>query len=100
MKSDGAVDRQVARGRDGAASGSADSPDLGRVLSAASRNGVFERLGSAPGGLSSGEAARRLSERGANVLAEVHGRSLGLRFMENFYHLFAIMLGGCARDLC
>jgi magnesium-transporting ATPase (P-type) len=43
-------------------------------------------------GLTSDEAARRLEEYGRNEIREIKGRSLILKFLENFYHLFAIML--------
>lgn len=43
-------------------------------------------------GLSPQEAAARLERYGANEIAEVKGRSLALRFLANFYHLFAMLL--------
>jgi magnesium-transporting ATPase (P-type) len=43
-------------------------------------------------GLTSDEAERRLAEYGRNEIREIKGRPLILKFLENFYHLFAIML--------
>lgn len=43
-------------------------------------------------GLSSTAAAERLEEYGPNRIREIKGRSIVLKFLENFYHLFAIML--------
>ncbi|MBE0476467.1 MAG: cation-transporting P-type ATPase [Coriobacteriia bacterium] len=43
-------------------------------------------------GLSSDEAAARLQRYGPNEIAAVKGTPLALRFLANFYHLFAILL--------
>lgn len=64
-----------------------------------SREQLLELLQTAEGGLPSAEAARRLSEFGPNEIQEVRGRPAIFKFLENFYHLFAIMLwvaGGLA----
>jgi len=56
-------------------------------------------LGTSVRGLSGEQSAALLSEIGPNEIREVAGRPLYLRFLENFYHLFAIMLwvaGGLA----
>ena len=53
---------------------------------------LYESLGSRPAGLTADEAASRLEEYGRNEIREIKGRSLILKFLENFYHLFAIML--------
>jgi len=61
--------------------------------------GVFDELGSSRQGLSPEEAAKRLAEYGPNEISEVKGKPIILKFLENFYHLFAIMLwigGGLA----
>ncbi|HET6352274.1 MAG TPA: cation-transporting P-type ATPase [Coriobacteriia bacterium] len=60
---------------------------------------LYERLGTSEAGLTSQEAAARLERYGPNEIREIRGRSLILKFLENFYHLFAIMLwvgGGLA----
>ncbi len=60
---------------------------------------VFEALRTSPAGLSSDEAATRLEHYGLNRIEEVRGTPLILKFLSNFYHLFAIMLwvgGGLA----
>ncbi len=53
---------------------------------------VFDALETGDGGLSSAEAAARLERYGPNEIREIKGRPLILKFLENFYHLFAIML--------
>ncbi len=53
---------------------------------------LFESLGTSSQGLTSEEAAKRLEEYGRNEIREIKGRSLIWKFLENFYHLFAIML--------
>ena len=53
---------------------------------------MLESLGSSRGGLTSEEAAKRLEQYGPNEIREIKGRPLILKFLENFYHLFAIML--------
>jgi len=66
---------------------------------AQSRDEVFETLETSENGLSSAEAALRLERYGPNEIREIKGRSMILKFLENFYHLFAIMLwiaGGLA----
>lgn len=60
---------------------------------------VFVALESREQGLTSEEAAQRLEQYGLNEIREIKGRPLILKFLENFYHLFAIMLwiaGGLA----
>lgn len=80
----------------------ADAPlacDTEPTCHALTRNEVFERLGTSEHGLSSEEAAARLAQYGPNEIREIRGKSLLLKFLENFYHLFAIMLwvgGGLA----
>ena len=56
------------------------------------RDDVYETLGTHPNGLSEEEAALRLEQYGPNQLREVRGKPLVLKFLENFYHLFALML--------
>ncbi len=63
------------------------------------REGVLQALGTSEDGLTSAEAASRLQRYGPNEIREIRGKPLILKFLENFYHLFAIMLwvgGGLA----
>ena len=53
---------------------------------------LFESLGTGLQGLSNQEAAERLSQVGKNVLQEVKGKPLILRFLSQFTHVMAIML--------
>ena len=53
---------------------------------------LYDSLGSSPQGLTSDEAAKRLEQYGRNEIREIKGRPLIWKFLENFYHLFAIML--------
>ena len=53
---------------------------------------VFKKLGTPKTGLTKQEVAKRLEEYGLNEIKEVRGRPLYLKFLENFYHLFAILL--------
>ncbi len=53
---------------------------------------IFRELESDPGGLSEEEAAARLARFGPNMLKEVRGRSLLLRFTENLTNLLALLL--------
>jgi P-type Ca2+ transporter type 2C len=64
----------------------------GRECSIQTRDQVFESLKTTDAGLTSEEAAKRLTEYGPNEIREIKGRSMILKFLENFYHLFAIML--------
>ncbi|MCL6471896.1 MAG: cation-transporting P-type ATPase [Firmicutes bacterium] len=56
------------------------------------RDEVYSKLNSSPRGLSEDEAKRRLDEYGPNKIEEVKGTSLILKFISNFYHLFAVLL--------
>lgn len=58
----------------------------------ANRDDVYAALESTPLGLSEVEAARRLEEYGPNELREIKGTPMWVKFAENFYNLFAIML--------
>jgi hypothetical protein len=49
-------------------------------------------LGSAPTGLTAAEAARRGIACGPNGLERVRGRPLGMRLLEQFWSLFAVLL--------
>lgn len=63
------------------------------------REGVFEALATGESGLTSQEAASRLERYGLNEIRKIRGKSLVWKFLENFYHMFAIMLwigGGLA----
>lgn len=70
-----------------------------RGCNSVQRDDVYGVLGSTPLGLTEEEAARRLEQYGLNQLREVKGKPMWLKFAENFYHLFALMLwvgGGLA----
>ncbi|MFA5866976.1 MAG: cation-transporting P-type ATPase [Actinomycetota bacterium] len=65
----------------------------------APKDDVLKLLESETSGLESDEVARRLETFGLNQLAELKKKSIILKFLENFYHLFAILLwigGGMA----
>ena len=64
----------------------------GSECSIQTREQVIDSLKTAEAGLTSEEAARRLAEYGPNEIREIKGRPLIFKFLENFYHLFAIML--------
>jgi len=64
----------------------------GSECSVQTREQVLESLGTSEAGLTSAEAAKRLEQYGPNEIREIKGRSMILKFLENFYHLFAIML--------
>ncbi|NLG49613.1 MAG: cation-transporting P-type ATPase [Chloroflexi bacterium] len=53
---------------------------------------VYAALDSRPDGLTQAEAEQRLERYGRNMLREVQGPSLWLRFLSNFTHLMAILL--------
>ena len=53
---------------------------------------IYKELETTPSGLSEDEAKRRLERYGQNVLRELKGKPLFLRFMENLYNLLAILL--------
>jgi Ca2+-transporting ATPase len=53
---------------------------------------VYERLGTQPEGLTRVEAEQRLQRFGLNLIREVKGKPLWLRFLANFTHLMAILL--------
>jgi Ca2+-transporting ATPase len=65
-----------------------EGPDFFRIEAAE----VLKRLETSRNGLSSKEAAKRIEQYGLNEIVEVKGRPLYLKFLENFYHLFAILL--------
>lgn len=56
------------------------------------RHKLIERLGTSEQGLDHATASERLVRYGPNRIREVKGRPLVIRFLENLYHLFAIML--------
>ncbi|MHB9002661.1 MAG: cation-translocating P-type ATPase, partial [Coriobacteriia bacterium] len=63
------------------------------------RDDVYRVLETRLDGLTDEEAAQRLTEYGPNELAESKARPLWIKFVENFYHLFALLLwvgGGLA----
>ena len=68
-----------------------ESPSI-EQYSALSTAEVLSALGASASGLTSAAAAERLGEHGPNEIREVVGRPLILKFLGNFYHLFAIML--------
>jgi len=53
---------------------------------------ALDSLKSGPDGLSQTEALRRLSEYGPNQIDTVRGESLGLVFIKEFIHFFALIL--------
>lgn len=53
---------------------------------------VYQKLGTSPSGLSEEEAQERLHHFGPNVIREVKGKPLILKFLGNFTHLMAILL--------
>lgn len=55
-------------------------------------NDVLSALGADPGGLSSSEAVRRLTEYGANRLPEARQRSAILRFLAHFHNILIYVL--------
>ncbi|MBI2863872.1 MAG: cation-transporting P-type ATPase [Chloroflexi bacterium] len=57
---------------------------------------VYAALGSSPRGLSEEEARQRLSQYGPNEIAEARKTSLVLRFLANFYQVFALLLWASA----
>ncbi|MBA4370280.1 MAG: ATPase [Coriobacteriaceae bacterium] len=87
-------------GRDGRVPDRRPEPcGAGNECSALSRAEVFAALETGENGQTTEEAALRLERYGPNEIREIRGRSLILKFLENFYHLFAIMLwvgGGLA----
>jgi P-type Ca2+ transporter type 2C len=71
----------------------------GEPCNSLTRDEVFGALETSESGLAAEEAALRLERHGPNEIREIHGKPLILKFLENFYHLFAIMLwvgGGLA----
>jgi calcium-translocating P-type ATPase len=57
---------------------------------------ALRSLHSDPNGLSVAEAERRLSEFGLNRVETVQGKSLIVRFLQEFTHFFALILWGAA----
>ncbi len=53
---------------------------------------IYKELETGPLGLSEDEAKKRLEKYGRNVLKELKGKPLFLRFMDNLYNLLAILL--------
>ncbi len=53
---------------------------------------VLASLGSSERGLDDAEAQKRLAEFGPNLIEEVQGRPLWLRFLREFTHFFALIL--------
>jgi Ca2+-transporting ATPase len=53
---------------------------------------AFSVLNSGPEGLSQDEAKKRLQHYGQNIITEIKGKPLWIRFLENFTHLLAILL--------
>lgn len=58
----------------------------------AAPNEVYRLLKSSAGGLSNQEAADRLRQYGRNVISEIKGTPLILKFLLNFTHLMALLL--------
>lgn len=53
---------------------------------------VYSALRTRPEGLSRMEAAERLREYGPNIIKEIRGKSLLVKFLANFVHLMAVLL--------
>ena len=53
---------------------------------------VYDALGIGEEGLSEPEAEKRLSQYGKNIIQEVKGKPLIVKFLSNFTHLMAILL--------
>lgn len=53
---------------------------------------VYKTLASRPQGLTQSEADERLQRFGANVIREIRGKPLILKFLANFTHMMAILL--------
>ena len=53
---------------------------------------VYAALGTSEKGLTRAEAEERLKKYGKNVLKEIKGKPLILKFLANFTHLMAILL--------
>jgi len=53
---------------------------------------VYQRLETRPAGLTAAEAQERLGRFGPNIIQEVKGKPLWIRFLVNFTHLMAILL--------
>jgi P-type Ca2+ transporter type 2C len=64
----------------------------GGQCSSLTREQLLELLQTGDDGLTTEEARRRLEQFGPNEIREIKGRPLIFKFLENFYHLFAIML--------
>jgi P-type Ca2+ transporter type 2C len=62
------------------------------TCSGLTREQVLDSLGTSEAGLTSVEATKRLGQYGPNEIREIRGRAMIWKFLENFYHLFAIML--------
>ncbi|MCI1990207.1 MAG: cation-transporting P-type ATPase [Oscillospiraceae bacterium] len=56
-------------------------------------SGVYQTLGTGAGGLSGSEADARIRRSGKNVLPSPKGTPMFWRFLSNFTHLMAILLG-------
>ncbi|MFN8377512.1 MAG: cation-transporting P-type ATPase [Anaerolineae bacterium] len=65
--------------------------DLLAVRSAYAED-VYGLLGTQPAGLSSAEANARIGQYGLNVLEEIKGKPLWIKFVSNFTHLMALLL--------
>jgi Ca2+-transporting ATPase len=66
--------------------------DPGRSIHAVSTAEVYRALATRPEGLTQAEAEERLEHFGRNVIREVKGKPLWVRFLANFTHLMAILL--------
>jgi Ca2+-transporting ATPase len=53
---------------------------------------AFSVLNSRPEGISQDEVKKRLEHYGHNIITEIKGKPLWIRFLENFTHLLAILL--------
>ncbi|MCX7614337.1 MAG: cation-transporting P-type ATPase [Clostridiales bacterium] len=66
--------------------------EKGRTIQRLSVSEVYDTMGIGAKGLSKEEAEKRLQEYGKNILQEVKGTPLILKFFANFTHMMAILL--------
>ncbi len=66
--------------------------DVAATIHSLSIQDVYSTLQSGPNGLSQTEARNRLQRFGPNVIREIKGKPLWLKFAANFTHLMAILL--------
>ena len=68
------------------------SDGLGKTIHELPIGEVYAAMGVTPEGLSNEEVAKRLEQYGKNVIREIKGKPLIVKFLSNFTHLMAILL--------